>query len=627
LTSTAEAPAWSRPALIAIALLAGALMLSDVTISGFGNTYYATGALAASRSWSALLTNAADLGGYVSLDKGPLSDWMTGLSTRLFGFSSFSVMLPNALCGLASVIVLHDAVRRALGSQIAIVAALLMALTPVAVLVGRYNTPDALLVLLLVCAARSLTIALRSGRMRDLALCGAFVGLAFDTKMLEAYLVLPAVAAALLLGRAATLRRRIGELAATLGMALIVSLSWFTTMMLIPAAERPYVGDSPSNSWFQLILEGNGVDRFLGHGGSFSREAAPGRLLRLFSHHLGGQIGWLLPLAALGLALGVRSSWGSRGEAPTFGSYLLWGAWGLGVYLVLSFSTGVFHAYYTSLLAPPVAVLAAAAIVTLWAAARRSPSAALALAGVLVGLAALAFVLLSYASGFVPWLRWLALASGCAAAGLLTTQAAGRLHGRLACRPTAYTIATVARAHTGYDPIAGPLVRNSPPPSIHHATSAAHTPAAALGLIGSYLRAHRGDTRFLVAATDARTADPIALSTNAPVITIGGFTGADPTPTVAQLRHLIASGRLRYVLLDATRTRVRGESGGSSASAWAAAHCAAISYATMLGGKASSARAQSWSASGLELLACEAATPVGSPSALVDLKKSWRKAP
>ncbi len=616
-------------------------MLSDVTISGFGNTYYATGALAASRSWSALLTNAADLGGYVSLDKGPLSDWMTGLSARLFGFSSFSVMLPSALCGLASVTALHDAVRRALGSQIAIVAALIMALTPVAVLVGRYNTPDALLVLLLVCAARSLTIALRSERMRDLALSGALVGLAFNTKMLEAYLVLPAVATAVLLGRAATLCRRICELAVTLGVALIVSVSWFTTMMLIPAAERPYVGDSPSNSWFQLILEGNGVERLLGHGGSFSREAAPGRVLRLFSHHLGGQIGWLLPLAALGLALGVRSSWGSRREAPTFGAYLLWGGWGLVVYLVLSFSTGVFHAYYTSLLAPPVAVLAAAAIVTLWAEARRSTSAALALAGVLVGLAALAFILLSHASGFVPWLRWLALASGCAAAGLLTTQAAGRLRGRLVLRltvataaavglltgPTAYSIATVARAHTGYDPIAGPLVRSSPPPSIHNAASGAHTPAEALGLIGPYLRAHRGDTRFLVAATDARTADPIALSTNAPVITIGGFTGADPTPTVAQLRHLIASGRLRYVLLDASRTRVRGESGGSSASAWAAAHCAAISYATMLGGKASSARAQSWSASGLELLACEAATPAGSPSALVDLNKSWRKAP
>lgn len=615
-------------------------MLSDVTSSGFGNTYYATGALAASRSWSALLTNAADLGGYASLDKGPLSDWMAGLSSRLFGFNSFSVMLPNALCALASVIVLHDAVRRALGSQIAIVAALIMALTPVAVLVGRYNTPDALLVLLLVCAARSLTIALCSGRMRDLVLCGAFVGLAFNTKMLEAYLVAPGVAAALLLGRATTISRRIGQLVAMLGVALVVSLSWFTTMMLIPATERPYVGDSPSNSWFQLILEGNGVERFLGHGGSFGREVAPGRLLRLFSHHLGGQIGWLLPLAAFGLALGVRSNWASRRADPTLGAYLLWGGWGLAGYLVFSFSTGVFHAYYTSLLAPPVATLAAAAIVLLWRAAGRSTSAASALAVVLAGLAALAFLLLGHAGGFVPWLRWVVLACGCAAAGMVAAQAYGRMRGQLARRltiataavgllggPTAYSIATVARTHTGYDPIAGPLVRESRRRSISDTPRGTHTPAEAIALIDSYLRAHRGDTRFLVAATDARTADPIALSTGAPVITIGGFTGADPAPTVAQLRRLITSGQLHYVLVDATRTRVRGESAGSSAPTWAAAHCAAIPYAAMLGSKADSSEARSWSASQLELLACGLPAPAGSPSALVDLKKSWRKAP
>jgi 4-amino-4-deoxy-L-arabinose transferase-like glycosyltransferase len=170
-------------------------------------------------------------------------------------------------------------------------------------------------------------------------------------------------------------------------------------------------------------------------------------------------------------------------------------------------------------------------------------------------------------------------------------------------------------------------VRESRRRSISDTSRGTHTPAEAIALIDSYLRAHRGDTRFLVAATDARTADPIALSTGAPVITIGGFTGADPTPTVAQLSRLIASGQLRYVLLDATRTRARGKSVGSSAPTWAAAHCTAIPYTAMLASKADSSEAQSWSASQLELLTCWLPAPAGSPSALVDLKKSWRKAP
>ncbi len=406
-----SAPASSRLAPIAIGALVAGLMLTDVTRSGYGNTYYAEGAFAASHSWNALLMNAADLGGYVSLDKGPLPDWLMGLSGRVLGFTSFSVMIPNALYGIGTVLVLYDAVRRAFDREVAILAALMLALTPVAVLVGRYNTPDALLLFLLVCAAWLLTVAAQSGRLRELLLCACCVGLAFNTKLLEAYLVLPGFALAFLVSGRHTVRRRLGELALAAALTLLVSLAWFVAMTLVPAGDRPYVGDSSKNSWFQLILEGDGLQRVTGNPGAFGRHLG-GNLLYLFSSHVAGQIAWLLPLALLGLALGLQSTWRTRRLSFAFGAYLMWGGWAIVGCIVLSVSAGARHAYYTSLLAPAVATLAAAAVVILWRAAPRLWSAAIGLALSVIVTALTSFLVLERSGAFLPWLRWLVLACG-----------------------------------------------------------------------------------------------------------------------------------------------------------------------------------------------------------------------
>jgi 4-amino-4-deoxy-L-arabinose transferase-like glycosyltransferase len=597
----ADEPAWSRPALIAVVLLAAGLMLADVTRSGYGNTYYATGAFAASRSWHALLTNAADLGDYVSLDKGPLPDWLMGLSGRLLGFGSFSVMVPNALYAIATVIVLHDAVRRALGYEIAILAALIMALTPVAVLVGRYNAPDALLVGLLVGAAWSVTVAVQSGRVRELLMCAVLVGLAFNTKMLEAYLVAPALALAFLVARRAPLRRRLGELALAGGLTLLVSVVWFGSMMLVPAGQRPYVGDSSDNSWFQLILGGNGVQRVTGSGGAFGRNVAA-NLLYLFGAHIAGQVAWLLPLALAGLLVGLLTTWRSRSTSIAFAAYVLWSTWALVCVVVLSFSAGTRHAYYTSILAPAVATLAAAALVMLWRAARESALGALALALAIVGSATVSFAVLGDAAGFLPWLRWVVLACGAIAAAVVltgerlkalrasaaTSLAAGTAAIALLGGPAAYSLATVDREHAGYDPTAGPAL-NASRPMVALASEGVLTSlrapsfASSLTVLTVYLRAHRGHTRFLVAATDGKTADPIALASHQLVITVGGFTGADPTPTVDQLEQLIRSRQLRYVLLDASRVMPNSKAQArASVPAWVERHCARVADAAIL---------------------------------------------
>ncbi len=482
----------------------------------------------------------------------------------------------------------------ALGHEIAILAALIMALTPVAVLVGRYNAPDALLLALLVCAAWSLTVAVQSGRLRELLLCAVIVGLAFNTKMLEAYLVVPALALSYLLAARGSVRRRLLELALAASVTLFVSLLWFGAMMLVPAGSRPYVGESSDNSWFQLIVGGNGVERVTGSGGAFARHLG-GNVLYLSSAHVAGQIVWLLPLALVGLGLGLRETRHSRRRSFAFGSYVLWGTWALVVCVVLSFSAGTRHAYYTSLLAPPLAALAAAALVTLWRSARVSPAAASALALGILGSAAISFAILTDAHGFAPALRWIVLAGGViAAAAILVPHLHRALRARgtmalaiaaaavaLLAGPAAYSLATAARAHTGYDPIAGPAPRGHTAAQVSGAAAELTQPQS-LAVLTPYLLTHRELARFLLAASDAKTADPIALASGQPVITLGGFSGSDPTPTVDQFEQLLRSGQLRYVLLDAARVMpAQGVHRGTAPAAWVEGHCKRVPSASI----------------------------------------------
>jgi len=480
-------PAWSRPALWLVALLAGVLTLWGLTRSGYANTYYAEAAQAASRNWTAWLTNALDASGTESLDKGPLSNMLMGLSGRLLGFSSFSMLLPEALCGVGAVLVLHNTVKRTLGHRAAILAALMLALTPIFVAMSRYNNPDALLVLLEVGAAWALVRALQSGRTREVLLCGVLVGLAFNVKMLQAYLIVPALAATLLVAGQGSVRRRVGQLLGG-GLAMgAVSFAWYGTMMLIGAADRPWVGDTTDNSWFSLIFGANGFGRVSGEGGgvgpggvgpgggvgggaTFGGAAGPGRL---FNSIVGGQIAWLLPLAAVGLALGL---WTCRRAPRTEGArsaYVLWGLWAVVSWAVFSFSKGVFHPYYTTALAPAVAVLAAGGLTVLWDKARGSTAWTVALGAAVVGTAAFAAVLLGRADGFVPWLAPTAMVLAVlASTGLLLARAqpvgSAATRSRIAAGaaavalvallagPAAYSIATVGKALNGGNPLAGP---------------------------------------------------------------------------------------------------------------------------------------------------------------------------
>jgi 4-amino-4-deoxy-L-arabinose transferase-like glycosyltransferase len=645
-----------------VALLAGTLTLWGLSRSGYANTYYAEAAQAASHSWKAWFTNALDTSGSDSLDKGPLPNMLMGLSGRVFGFSSFSMLLPEALCGVGAVLLLHNTVKRTLGHRPALLAALMLALTPIFVAMSRFNNPDALLVLLEVAAAWALVRALQSGRTAHVLLCGVFVGLAFNVKMLQAYLIVPGLALTLLIAGQGGLRRRGAQLLAGGISMLAVSFAWYGTMMLIPAAQRPWVGDTTDNSWFSLIFGANGLSRVSGEGGglgggagvgpgagaNFGGAAGP---LRLFNSIVGGQIAWLIPLAVVGLALGL---WSSR-RAPRTDSrrsaYLLWGTWAVVSWVVFSFSKGVFHPYYTTALAPAVAVLAAGGLVDLWKRSRGSTGWTLALAVVVIAIAALASVLLDRVSGFVPFLAPAAMALAVLAAGaLLLTRvpAVGSASTRaclavvaataavvaLLAGPAAYSIATVGKALNGGNPLAGPASADvgfgalggppgsgvsfrregsfaggrsgaQPPgvpgegspgnrapegvPGVRPPIGIGGTRAApaflrgrsgrggAFGAAGpggdlavsktlvKYLKAHQGRATYLVAAVGSGTAGSIALQSGRDVIDMGGFTGSDPAPSLARLRHFIASGELHYVLLNSV-PRDFGRRGGPGAS-------------------------------------------------------------
>ena len=685
-----------------VAALAGVLTLWGLARSGYANTYYAEAAQAASRSWWAWLSNSVDTSGLESLDKGPLSNMLMGLSGRLFGFSSFSMLLPEALCGIASVLLLHNIVRRTLGHRAALLAALMLALTPIFVAMSRFNNPDPLLVLCELAAAWALVRALESGRTRHLLLCGLFVGLAFNVKMLAAYLIVPGLALAFVIAGRGSVRRRVAQLAAGGGAMLAVSFVWYGAMMLVPAAHRPFVGDTTDNSWFSLIFGANGLSRVssnaaAGVGGAFGAGGAgvgghagagaggaggfggAAGLTRLFNPIVGGQISWLLPLALLGLLLGL---WARRRAPRTDAArsaYILWGGWGVVTWAIFSFSDGIFHPYYTTALAPAVAVLAAAGLVELWDRARRSTVWAASLGAVAIATAVWGAVLLARADGFVPWLAPTAIVLAALAGGALllarveavrfgssqvgssqvgstkvgstkvgstlvgsARSESGRPHppslrvllpfaavaglvGVLA-GPASYAIATVGDTLTGGNPLAGPAGANTafagapgggfggsrpsdlggfppgggatragglggqrptqppggfaqrggPPqgprsgigfPGIGpggSSTAPLHGPAGAnvSSAVIKYLEAHQGSAEYMVAAVGSNTAGEIALQSGRNVIDMGGFMGADPAPTLAQVQHLIDTGQLHYILLGGSGG---GAAGGSSA--------------------------------------------------------------
>jgi len=568
------APAWARLAPLAVGLLAAVVAFWDLAVSGYANTYYSAAAQAASQSWSAMFYGAIDAAGFITVDKPPVSLWAMALSVRALGLSPFAILLPQALAGVATALILWATVRRSFGPAAALIAGIAFALTPVAALIFRYNNPDAVLTLLLVAAAWALVRGLEDDRYRWPVLAAALVGFAFLTKYLQAYLVLPAFGLTYLVAARGGLRRRIVGLAMAAVTVLVSSFWWVAVVELVPAASRPYIGGSTSNSALDLILGYDGLGRIFGQrggpgggapggfggGGAFGGAAGP---FRMFNSEWAGEISWLLPAAAIGLATGLVARFRAPRTDARRAGYLLWGTWAIVHVAVFSFMSGIAHPYYAVAIAPAAAALTGAGIAELWGLRSRSALAGVVLGLMLVGTAWWGIQVLGRTPDLLPGVGIGALFLALAAAIVLAVPpVAGDARARLVARsalvvglaaalvgPAIYTGSTMGKSLGGGDPSAGP---------VNGAFGGAFRPGAggfpgdAAGTndtLAQYLVANRGDARWLVAVSSASQAGPLQLATGAPVMAMGGFMGSDPAPTLEQLQGYIRDGSLRYVLL------------------------------------------------------------------------------
>ncbi|MGY0235506.1 ArnT family glycosyltransferase [Longispora urticae] len=429
----------TRWPLVVLLLGTAALYLWGLGASGWANSFYSAAAQAGSQSWKAWFFGSLDAANAITVDKPPASLWLMGLSVRLFGLSAWSILVPQALVGVGTVAALYATVRRVSGEVAGLVAGAVLALTPVAALMFRFNNPDALLVLLMVLAAYATVRAVERGSTWWLVAAGAFVGFGFLTKMLQALLVLPALALAHLLAAPGRVRRRLGQLLLA-GAAVVVSAGWWVLAVeLWPASSRPYIGGSQNNSVLELTLGYNGLGRLTGEetgsvGGGAGRGWGGTGWDRMFGTDIGGQIAWLLPLALLFLVVGLAVTWRDR---PARAGFVVWGGWLLVTGAVFSAMQGIFHQYYTVALAPAVGALVGMGAAVLWA--RRSSWWALAVAAVgVAGTAWWASVLLGRSATFLPWLRPAVLALGVVSALALAASAAltaGPLRPRTAPAP------------------------------------------------------------------------------------------------------------------------------------------------------------------------------------------------
>ncbi len=470
-------PAWVRPSLLLLLVSTAVAYLWALGDSGWANSFYSAAVQAGTKSWKAFFFGSSDSSNFITVDKPPASLWVMEISARLFGLNSWSILVPQALEGVASVGLLYATVRRWFRPSAALLAGAVMACTPVAVLMFRYNNPDALLVFLLVLAAYATVRALERASTLWLVLATSAVGLGFTTKMLQAFLVLPAIVLVYLLAAPTPLGRRLRQVLVA-GVALVVSAGWWVAAVtLTPAADRPYIGGSQDNSLLNLIFGYNGLGRLSGNesgsvggAGAAGSRWGPTGLVRLFRTDMGGQISWLIPAALIFLVALLALGWRASRTDRTRAALLLWGGWLLVTGLVFSYAQGIIHPYYNVALAPAVGALVGIGTVTLWHHQRRRLARAV-LALALAATSAWSFALLSRSPNWLPWLRPTVLVVGIGAAVVIGV--APQLRARLAvvlgvaglgaalAGPAAYALDTVSTPHSGAIPSAGPAVQGA----------------------------------------------------------------------------------------------------------------------------------------------------------------------
>jgi 4-amino-4-deoxy-L-arabinose transferase-like glycosyltransferase len=552
-------------------------------------SFYGAAARSMSESWHDFIFGAFDPAGTVTVDKLPGELWVQALSLRVFGFHIWALVLPQVVEGVLTILVLYRAVRRLAGPAAGLTAAAVLAVTPITVLLSRGNVSDSLLILLLVLAADATSAALLTGSLRQLLLAGVWVGLAFQAKMIQAWLALPALAAAYLLAAPATrLRTRCAHVALAGLVTAVVSLSWMTAVSLVPAQDRPYVDGSADDSVYTQVFDYNGLGRLTGTWTSIAGPPSPlvaaakesGQLLtagtigikpswhRLLAGPFAADGGWLLPAAVVG-ALGVLISRRRRGRRdPLRAAVVLWGGWWL--VLVVFFSAGTYiNSYYVAALVPAVAALCGTGIAACgpgpWPARVR-----LIVAATVLGCAGYGAYLMSGTASGPAVLTVVAVVVAAAAVAQVLLPASGTgghltavafAGAALLLLPVAASVSCVTG---GLGPFDTPF--ESPKTAHDNQALAALGPAYTRAAQALELRTPPGDALF---GTDTSgLAQNYILYSGLEVLPIGGYLGNVPAPTLATLQADISRGYVRIFILPVSPP------GPDPRVHWIESHCA-----------------------------------------------------
>lgn len=617
-------PRWIRPALMLVAAAAAVLYSWRLGEGGL-HPYYAPAVKSMSVSWRAFFYGGYDPAASITLDKLPGAFMLQALSARVFGFHTWSVLLPQVIAAVATVLVLYLAVRRWQGPVVGLAAAGVYAFTPIVAALARAEISDTVLVLLLVLAADAWQRAIATARLRSLVWCGVWVGLAFQTKMVQAWGVLPAFALLYLFSAPTDWRRRLGHLGVAGLVTAAVSLCWIAMVMLTPPPSRPYIDGSGENSALSMVFGYNLTERFDGPARSW---------WYMFGDGTAPQVGWLYPIALAGLVFGTL--W--RGRAPRTdpvrAGFLMWGLW-LIVHAV-AFSTGrVAHVFYVVAVAPAVAALAAAGAATLWDAYRAEDPAPSWRRWMLPATTAVTTLWATHLAlrfpDFLPWVApAVAIAGALATVSLAVAMRAAGGWAAVAVRlgvagaavsavaillaPTAWAVSTLdtqhrgsaigpsagvggdlaaARRSAGGPPPGGPgflspgaivrsnealpaapmILRGPVPNGAGNGAGLRDRPSPAAQRLLAYLKSRHDGERYLVAVQGTASAGDLLLSGES-VLPMGGFNGRVAFPTAEGLAAMVAGGQVRFVLLGPGRSGV-----DAALHAWVAGHCRAIEAA------------------------------------------------
>jgi 4-amino-4-deoxy-L-arabinose transferase-like glycosyltransferase len=592
-------PRWVRWCLLAIVACSAAVYGWDASRSGYSD-YYATAVRSMSTSWKAFFFGAFDPQSTITLDK--LSGFLLpqALSVRLFGYSAWSLAFPQVIEGLVTIIATHFIIRRWVGPVGGLIGATLMATTPLLVSLFSHPMEDGMLTMFATLALGALQVGIDTQKHRYVLLAGALIGLGFQAKMMQAWIPLPSMALVYLLVAAGPLRQKLKRLAATAAVTLAVSFAWMTAIALVPAGRRPFIDGTTDNNIFSMVLGYNGINRFIADfvpgalpNDPISRSSMDSRLISLvptgFAHNpvkllfpaYASQIGWLYPLAALGLVLGIYVVRKSKSDSATH--HRLRAAVLLNVSLLITTAAVLSvmnfpHTAYLASLAFPLAALAGVGLVLAW----RDPlvrqsKLRFALPTAVSIQTIWSLVLISNYPHFAGWLvSIVGVLGGLLSLGLFAEALSvdngrrrwliGAVLALTMLAPVTWSLSTLDPpfAGTANDAYAGPAAPSFSTPSAqsgggygigldsNRTTSSTRRREAR---IYAYALRHSGNRQFALATDPGRWAPPLNMGGAARVLPMGGYSSRIGAPNLDRFVYLVGAERVNFVLLTGTDSK------------------------------------------------------------------------